>query len=639
MKYLHLALCLIFLVGQSTAQIKKKYVEEATALRETYKEEKVVLNYSLEEYNFKKEKDKDGNEVVKCEYSGEEEYMGLVEGAELFVSEGYNDMMDITNMTAKFSLGGPFLKAPLNLNDRDYSSESIFDSDSRLKYFIVPIGTTGLRYQINVEKEYQDVRYLTGAYFFSGYPTLQKRIVYKIPKWLNVELREFNFDGYEVKKTVDEDRSNTTYTYEITNTAGLEGEKFTPNPNRVYPHVMFVAKSFEGKNGNTKIFEKVDDLYAWYNSLTKELKNDKTVLKPLVEKIITGKTDDIAKVKAIYYWVQDNIKYIAFERGIAGFKPEEADAVYKNKYGDCKGMANLLTNMLQIAGYDARLTWIGTNDIPYDYSLPSMVVDNHMICALKLNDKRYFLDGTESYISFDDYALRIQGREALISDGDKFVIERVPDLPRERNKYEETKELRLEKDVLVGKVTEGYYGERQTNFLRVVNDFSAEDKIKNLTKFVSGNDKDFEVTNLSNTEFNDREKPVSISYDVKIKNKVTDLNPEMYIAMDYSGDLEGLLPDEKRKTAIEFDTKGVKVYKTELTIPVGYTVKYLPNDLNINTGNYSFTVNYKQAGNKIVLTKSIALNNFLVPMSKMKDFRADLKKLKDSNNDQIILTK
>lgn len=78
------------------------------------------------------------------------------------------------------------------------------------------------------------------------------------------------------------------------------------------------------------------------------------------------------KIEAVFYWVQDNIRYIAFENGIMGFKPEAASKVYQNRYGDCKGMANLLKEMLKICGYDARLTWIGTNDIPYDYKTASL---------------------------------------------------------------------------------------------------------------------------------------------------------------------------------------------------------------------------------------------------------------------------
>jgi hypothetical protein len=35
-------------------------------------------------------------------------------------------------------------------------------------------------------------------------------------------------------------------------------------------------------------------------------------------------------------------------------------------------------------------------------SLPSLAVDNHMICTVILNEeRRYFLDGTEDYIALE----------------------------------------------------------------------------------------------------------------------------------------------------------------------------------------------------------------------------------------------
>ncbi|MEI9945444.1 MAG: transglutaminase-like domain-containing protein [Chitinophagaceae bacterium] len=94
--------------------------------------------------------------------------------------------------------------------------------------------------------------------------------------------------------------------------------------------------------------------------------------------------------KRFFNWVQHNIRYIAFEDGIAGFKPAKANDVLNKKYGDCKGMANLTRGLLQALGFDARLCWIGTNYIAYDYSTPSMAVDNHMICALIYNGKKIF---------------------------------------------------------------------------------------------------------------------------------------------------------------------------------------------------------------------------------------------------------
>lgn len=139
-------------------------------------------------------------------------------------------------------------------------------------------------------------------------------------------------------------------------------------------------------------------------------------MKAKADEITQGKSTAIEKVKAIYYWVQDNVRYIAFEDGLAGFKPEKAQEVLRRKYGDCKGMANLTKELLKASGFDSRLCWIGTHHIAYDYSTPSLAVDNHMICAVVLNGRRYFLDATEKYIPLNEYAERIQARQVLIED-------------------------------------------------------------------------------------------------------------------------------------------------------------------------------------------------------------------------------
>ena len=65
---------------------------------------------------------------------------------------------------------------------------------------------------------------------------------------------------------------------------------------------------------------------------------------------------------------------------------------------------------------DARLTWIGTRSIPYDYTIPSLAVDNHMICTVFLGEEKYFLDATEEYVGFGDYAYRIQGNSRVGGD-------------------------------------------------------------------------------------------------------------------------------------------------------------------------------------------------------------------------------
>ena len=44
---------------------------------------------------------------------------------------------------------------------------------------------------------------------------------------------------------------------------------------------------------------------------------------------------------------RDKVRYIAYEDGYSGYIPTSAQTVLANKYGDCKGMANPLTEMLK----------------------------------------------------------------------------------------------------------------------------------------------------------------------------------------------------------------------------------------------------------------------------------------------------
>jgi transglutaminase-like putative cysteine protease len=288
---------------------------------------------------------------------------------------------------------------------------------------------------------------------------VEKIIEFRIPSWLDVDLREFNFSKAGIEKSSVKENDITRITYKLKDVEGFQRESSSPNHAISYPHIICVTKSYT-ENGQRKVlFESVKDLYSWYHSVCSSIGNDPASLKEIVAKLTAGKKTDIEKIESIFYWVQDNIRYIAFEDGIMGFKPDAAQNVFSKKYGDCKGKANLLKEMLKLAGYDARLTWIGTSDLPYDYSLPSLAVDNHMICTVILNGKRYFLDGTEDFIAFNDYAQRIQGKQVLIEDGYNFIIDKVPDFPAKRNRVKTITKMNIEEGSIKGNTALEYNGE------------------------------------------------------------------------------------------------------------------------------------------------------------------------------------
>jgi hypothetical protein len=297
-----------------------------------------------------------------------------------------------------------------------------------------------------------------------------------VPDWLQLDIREFNFDGYKVIKQKSQEKNSTVYTFRILNLQAMKSESRSVGAAFTWPHLVLVVKSFTYDGKTEKGFGDVGDLYNWYQLLYKKCVNKPDELKAKVTELISGKANDIEKVKSIFYWVQDNIRYIAFEDGLAGFVPATAQEVFKTKYGDCKGMANLMTEMLKLAGLEAYMTWIGTRHLPYDYSLPSLCVDNHCISTVILGGKEYYLDGTEKYIPFGDYAWRIQGKEVLIGKGDKYDVKKVPVQDIDKSKILTQTKFLLKDNVLTGHVKVTLTGEKRTSFHQYYHDLPNHEK-------------------------------------------------------------------------------------------------------------------------------------------------------------------
>jgi hypothetical protein len=384
----------------------------------------------------------------------------------------------------------------------------------------------------------------------------------------------------------------------------------------------------------------VGDLYNWYNYLYKKSVNRPDEFKSKVLELIKGKSGDIEKVKAIFYWVQDNIRYIAFEDGLAGFIPATAQDVYKAKYGDCKGMANLVTEMLRIAGLEAYMTWIGTRHIPYDYSLPSLAVDNHCISTVFIGGREYYLDGTEKYIPFGDYAWRIQGKEVLIGKGNSYEVKKVPVLDKEKSKLLTQTTFQLKDHILRGHVKVTMTGEQRTRFHQFYHDLPTDRKKQLIQRFLEFGNKNLQVSNVRTSDLQNREIPVTIEGDIDLSNYVITEDKEIYVGIDFfPEDLRGLIPDEKRQQDFALPSSYVTEDETELILPPGYKVASLPSPINEQGTDYSVNGSYTVNGNKIVFKKSMAFPTGVIRKSDFENWKTFTKKLKDFNSNLLMITK
>lgn len=545
------------------------------------------------------------------------------------------------------------------LYTRTYEDQNIFSQDG--EYVGFALGGNALFGEIvkyKYVKVYNDIKFFTNT-FFQDYNYVEKgKLEIWVPKWCDVDILPYHLKGRSFKKSKDQrvdwkkkkgdlfDPLSTTSTYTV-HSYGFEkllpykSEPNSPGGSHYRPHLLYVNKSYNYNSDYGRLIKQPGDLYKWYKSLVDELEDEPSdEIKQIADSLVQSSATDLDKMKSIFYWVQDHIRYIAFEDGIAGFKPEEAKYVCQDRYGDCKGMANLTKSMLVYLGFDARLTWIGTRHIAYTYEQPTLAADNHMICTVILDDgTKMFLDPTEDYVSIKDNAYRIQGQQAMIENGDSFILEVIPELTPEQNKVHIRKVLSMESGNLSGTEERRYYGESKKTILASYAGLKNQNKENALNRFLGANNKNLSIRSVNASDFDNREGSLEIDFKFNLKNNVIELDNRKMIQLDWDQEFYFLDFDKSRLAPYEFRSKQYRITDVSLTVPNGYKVAQMPAEVLIEREGYTFKVGYQQSQNKVIMHKELILSSTMIQPSQFKQWNEDIAVLRAAYDKNLIITK
>ncbi|NOS92695.1 MAG: transglutaminase domain-containing protein [Cyclobacteriaceae bacterium] len=516
-------------------------------------------------------------------------------------------------------------------------SDDIFYSDGQMCAYRTNLNQVGQGVNYESSILYKDPKYVTQVFFHEETPSKWREMSFVVPNGVDLEFVERNFANYKIEKKVTPSAKGKVYTYTIQNLEAMPKEENQPGYLHFIPHVLILCKSYQSPKGErVAVLSSTQDLYKWYASLTAQLNTNYDAIKPMVQDLTKNLKTDEEKIRAIYYWVQDNIKYIAFEDGIAAFKPEDASEVFYKRYGDCKGMANLTKAMLTIAGYDARLTWIGTNKIPYTYNLPTLAVDNHMICTVMLKDKQLILDATEKQNAMGEHAERIQGKEILIENGANYVLSKVPEEPIDLYLEDAIWQFSITDNVLKGTGVTSLNGETKKNILYYWSTMKIDDRVNFMKRYLSGkaNPDEFDKPVVSGLK---RDSVMTIRCGVSLNNQLYKNNQELYVDLDFEDDFANSQLKKDRKVPYKFSSRSNKKVRMELTIPTGYQLSYLPEPLTIKNSHYEFDMSYQLVGNKIIYTRQIKILKNTLPTSEFEKWNSTIQEVKGFYNNQITL--
>ncbi|WP_240673180.1 transglutaminase-like domain-containing protein [Aequorivita ciconiae] len=526
---------------------------------------------------------------------------------------------------------------------KDELGEFFYD-DIKSVNFIYSNLKKGSRSQLKYSQKIKNPRLLTPFYFGDFSPIAQNKFSITTDPSVNLKFKQFNTEGVKIDFTKQEKRGKIIYTWELKDVNAFDYESRSSTHRNVLPHIIPFIASYE-VNGNTvPVLNETKDLYNWYYSMIKEVVHEPATpeLVELTNSLIEGKENDLEKVKAIYYWTQLNIKYIAFEYALGGFIPRGANEVFEKKYGDCKDNSSILYKMLEIAGLKGHLTWIGTRKIPYSYEeVPTPVVDNHMILSYFDGEAIYYLDATGRNIPITFPTSFIQGKEALIAIDDKnYRIAKVPIIPAEKNFIKDITKLKIEGQLLTGSARAEFAGYAKIDYLYAMEGLNTKSKRDNFYNdiFEKGNNK-FIAQNISEINREEYDQNLIITYNFSIGDYFKQFGDEIFINLNLNKYISQHRTDPKRKREIEVDYKNSYVFETELQIPDGYEIEFLPKSQNFENNYIKATIDYEQLDGKILYKHSVICDYLILDLDQQKEVNKLINDVEKAYKEVVTLTR
>lgn len=616
--------------GQTFESIRKQFPDEKA----------VLLNRTLE-YNIDLREGKpyvESKEVQQIEY--------LLNSATAFMGE-YSFYHSSFQQLISYEA---YTRTPddkkLKVNEFKTSTDKenfVFYDDVKQTTFNFPAVAPGAIGNLQVSYHNTDP-HLLSSYYFTGYmPVVNSQLKITVSKDISLKYRLMGLDTANISVAVERKHHENIYTFEYKNCPADRRYPDAPNFAWYSPHVIFYIENYkDDKGGVIPYLSNADDLYRLNYSYVKAVNAViDPPLKHLVDTLTAGLTTPESKARRIYAWVQQHIKYVAFEDGMGGFVPRDAGLVCSRRFGDCKDMASILTQMLNAAGVEAHFTWIGTRDLPYKFSSePLPLVSNHMICAIKLDGQFIFLDGTDPTCVFGMPPSAIQGKEAMVGINEKeYKIINVPVIAKNNNTEVDTTWLELTAEGLKGKVKKdlsGYPAMNMYGKLMYWNDKNIKEEMKD--EFERGSNKfTLDTFHVDRKPQTDR---ISITAGFTLPDYAKKIGNEYYLNLNLFKFFEHEEIDyPRRKIPIEYNFKYVKKYVTLLKMPEGYKLDYMPQGKSFHNKVWGFDFKYEKQGNWLVLTQEFDNDNLLLTSDQFQEWNKVLENLFPLYKETLSLTK
>jgi transglutaminase-like putative cysteine protease len=362
---------------------------------------------------------------------------------------------------------------------------------------------------------------------------------------------------------------------------------------------------------------------------------------PAVRALAGEITKDIAEpqaqARAIYQWVNKNIRYLAILVGRGTIIPHEADAILEHRYGDCKDYATLLQSLLAAKGIESVPVVVRADTSNWFPKVPAMLFFNHMILYLPSLD--IYLDATNPNTPFGVLPMLEAGKNVLLA-GEQTGTAQIPQGKPQENLIESQTQISVLADGdLKAASSVSYHGRMEMLYRPLFGDMKleqSEDAFK-IVLAMYGHKGTGRFVNIGNAYRTGE--AFKLGMEIELVDAARLPGPASLaipagIDLNSFADLAKLVELEKRKTVL---LSGAFNFRQQfsLSFPQGINVGALPQDISFENAAGRYTSVYKNEAGVVQIRRELIINQDIYTPKEYPAFRELIMKSVEDAKAQI----
>lgn len=352
------------------------------------------------------------------------------------------------------------------------------------------------------------------------------------------------------------------------------------------------------------------------------------------------------KMKTIYDYVVNEIRYSSISFRQSGFIPQKASQVITTKIGDCKDVSTLFVALCDVVGVDANLVLVNSRYKGQQAMVLPSINFNHCIAKVNIDNEDRYIELTSDLYPFGTVGSSLEGSFILEinKEGGNTEPTYIPSNSKSINAIYRDSEVTFEgKNVFVAKntVKTGSIGAGMRSSYR---DEGDEARRKRMQEAVSG---DFANVKLKEVNFNEtienNADSVTYNYSYTITDPFTRISNLEILKVPLADNIEPIefLAVDDRKFGVElwsYFGYSVAEETMKMVMPAGKKMAELPENVVVDNDIVSYSLTFSNEGKDLRIIRKIRFKKSYIPIEEYDLFKKSMEKIIDADDIQVGLT-